>query len=94
MTTTAWEARQVFGVLEVVAGRAVQAAVIAAVETRTLQLGAADLAEILEDNFGLLSNARRNIAKNLLSSKLRRGIPTWPRPAQVIVPRSLAWSSG
>jgi len=85
---SAWDAHQVFGVLEVIAGRPVQAPVIAAVETRTLQLCAADLAEILEDNFGLLSNARRGIARNLLASKLRRGIATWPRPAQVIVPRS------
>jgi CRP-like cAMP-binding protein len=86
-TQSTWEPRQVFGVLEVIAGRPVAAPVIAAVETHTLQLGAGDLAEVLEDNFGLLSNARRGIARHLLSSKLRRGAAgTWLRPSQVVVP--------
>lgn len=88
-TPSAWEAREVFGVLEVLAGRPVDAPVIATRETRTLQLGAADLAEVLEDNFGLLSNTRRGIARALLTAKLRREVRgTWPRPPQVVVPRS------
>jgi CRP-like cAMP-binding protein len=76
--------RQVFGVLEVIANRAVSAPVVAMTETRTLQLGAADLSEILEDNLGLLSNARRGIARHLLLARARSA--TWHRPLQVIVP--------
>lgn len=81
-----WGPRQAFGVLEVFAGRSVTAPVTATVDTRTLQLGAADLAEIMEDNFGLLSNTRRGIARHLLAK--RAGQPTWLRPAQA--PRLVA----
>ncbi len=79
-----WDARQVFGVLEVFAGRAVAEPVVAAVDTRTLQLAASDLAEILEDNYGLLSNTRRGIARYLLSKRVGR--TTWQRPQQVVAP--------
>ena len=63
--------RQAFGVLEVLAHRPVAAPVIAATETRTYELAAHDLAEVLEDNFGLLSTARRGIARGLLAARAR-----------------------
>lgn len=65
--SAAWGPRQVYGALEVIAGRAVATPAIAAIATRTLQLPAADFAEVLEDNFGLLSNVRRSLARQLLA---------------------------
>lgn len=76
--------------LEVFAGRAVAEPVRASVETRTLQLTAADLADVLEDNYDLLSTTRRGIARHLLAQR-RGGSATggerelWRRPAPVLV---------
>ena len=63
---THWGPRDVFGELEVLAGRALEAPVIATTTTRTYQLASQDLVEVLEDNFGLLTTTRRGIARNLL----------------------------
>src|SRR5262245_38871249 len=54
--TRTYGPRQVFGGLAVVAGGPTTTNVIAAEPTRTLQIAATDFAELLEDNFGLLSN--------------------------------------
>jgi CRP-like cAMP-binding protein len=72
----AWGPRQLLGALEVLAGRPSPERVIAVQDTRTLQLAADDLGEILEDNYGVLSIARRALAGQLLA---RRAAPT-PRP--------------
>jgi CRP-like cAMP-binding protein len=64
----AWGPRQVYGALEVMAGRVVATPAIAVRATRALQLPAADFAEVLEDNFGLLSNVRRSLARQLLAA--------------------------
>jgi len=63
----AWGPRQLFGALEAMAGRAVRGRVVAVSETRTLQLAAADFIEILEDNHGVLSSARRTLARRLIA---------------------------
>jgi CRP-like cAMP-binding protein len=85
-TISSWGPRQVFGVLEVIANRTVAAPVVAMTETRTLGLGAADLSEVLEDNFGLLTNALRGVSHHLFALRDRRSAASWRRPAQVIVP--------
>ena len=60
--------REVFGSLEVIAGRMLAVPAIAAVPTRVLQVAPADFANLLEDNFGLLSNVRRSLARELLAA--------------------------
>jgi CRP-like cAMP-binding protein len=61
----AWGPRQLFGALEAIAGRPLPDRVVAATETRTLQLSTKDFAEILEDNHSVLSSARRMLARRL-----------------------------
>jgi CRP-like cAMP-binding protein len=65
-TRSRWGARDVFGVLEVLAGRALDAPVIATARTRTYQLAGRDLREVLEDSFGLATSTRRGIARHVL----------------------------
>jgi CRP-like cAMP-binding protein len=75
--------RQVFGGLFVIAGRQLATTAIAAVATRVLQLSAIDFAEILEDNFGLLTNVRRGLARQLLAGPrayVRPRLPYTVRP--------------
>ena len=62
-----WGARQLYGALEAIAGRTVEDRVIATRETHTLQLATTDFAEILEDNYGVLSTTRRLLARRLLA---------------------------
>jgi CRP-like cAMP-binding protein len=62
-----WGPRQLFGALEAIAGRAVHDHVIATRETHTLQLATTDFAEILEDNYGVLSTTRRLLARRMLA---------------------------
>jgi CRP-like cAMP-binding protein len=57
-----WHARDVFGALEVFAGRPVLAEARATTRTRTLRLHAEDLFEILDDSFGVLVAAIRALA--------------------------------
>lgn len=61
----AWGPRELFGALEAIAGRPLSDRVVAATETRTLQLSTTDFAEILEDNHSVLSSARRMLARRL-----------------------------
>lgn len=79
--------RQVFGALEVIAGRALADVAIATQRTRVLQLAPADFANVLEDNFGLLTNVRRSLARRLLASGARAY--NRPRLPYVVRPDSL-----
>jgi CRP-like cAMP-binding protein len=79
--------RQVFGALEVIAGRPLAEAAIATERTRVLQLAPADFANLLEDNFGLLTNVRRSLAHRLLAAGVRGY--TRPRLPYVVRPDSL-----
>jgi CRP-like cAMP-binding protein len=79
--------RQVFGALEVMAGRALVDPAITTAPTRVLQLAPADFANLLEDNFGLLSNVRRSLARRLLAA----GANSYARPRlpYIVRPESL-----
>lgn len=66
---------EVFGWLDVLAGRPLAAPARAVGETRTLRLAASDLGELLEDNFGLLAVALREQAGRVLAG--------WPQTAAV-----------
>jgi CRP-like cAMP-binding protein len=67
---TAWEQREAFGMLEVLGGRRLAAPAIAATDTRTLRLSASDLADILEDNLGLLVAMLRDLARRVAALDL------------------------
>lgn len=60
------EAREVHGAIEVAARRPACAPAIALVPTRTLELGASDYFEVLEDNFGLLLATVRDLAARVV----------------------------
>jgi len=62
-------AREAFGWLEVLARRPLASAAVAVGETRTLRLAASDLGELLEDNFGLLALAIRDLATRALAAQ-------------------------
>jgi len=66
-----WGPRHVFGTLEVFAGRAASSPAIAITETHTLELPAHDVGELLEDNFGLLLFALRELASHMVHIKPR-----------------------
>lgn len=100
-----WGPRTLFGALEVISGRAMTAQGVARGPTRTLQLAAADFAELLEDNYGLLSGTRRALARRALEVSL--GPPPWREPAErpgerplgmvdrlIMLRRSLAFAGG
>jgi len=57
-----WEAHEAFGAMEVFADRTIAAAATTTHTTRTLQLDAEDLTEILEDNIGVLLATLRSVA--------------------------------
>lgn len=65
-----WSQHEVLHATEAMAGRRTREAVIAEVPTRTLRIEAKDFAEILEDNFGFLSNVRRTLARHLLAIEI------------------------
>jgi CRP-like cAMP-binding protein len=69
--TATYGPREVFGSLEVIAGRALKSPAVAVLPTRVLQLAPADFANLLEDNFGLLSNVRRTLARQLVAANPR-----------------------
>ena len=73
----AWGPRQLFGALEAIAGRPLPDRVVAATDTRTLQLATTDFAEILEDNYSVMSSARRMLARRLAA--LDTALITRPR---------------
>lgn len=58
-----WEAHDAFGAMEVFADRVAAGRATTTVATRTLQLDAEDLTEILEDNFGVLLATLRSVAR-------------------------------
>jgi CRP-like cAMP-binding protein len=62
-----WSQHEVLNATEAMARRRTRETVVAEVPTRTLRLSANDFAEILEDNFGFLSNLRRALARRLLA---------------------------
>lgn len=69
-----WGPRQVFGALEVFASREVAHTAVAATEVHALQLSAADIGEVLEDNFGVLLTVLRELAARLVTTS-----PATPR---------------
>jgi len=79
-----WGQHEVLNATEAMAGRRTREAVIAEVPTRTLRLAAKDFAEILEDNFGFLSNVRRMLARRLLAVDATR--PLTPSVDEVDAP--------
>ena len=60
------EPRHVYGALEVAAHRPARTSAIALGPTRTLELGASDYFEVLEDNFGLLLATIRDLAARVI----------------------------
>ena len=60
--TTRWGPRQVFGALELLAGRPLRAPAIAVEVTRTLELGAQDIEDLLAENPGMLRQLLRQLA--------------------------------
>jgi CRP-like cAMP-binding protein len=79
MQDARWGPRDLAGAVEALAGRVIAAPMIATTHARTLQLSAADFADIVEDNFGLLSDVLRDMARHLLALQRRRG----PAPLRV-----------
>jgi CRP-like cAMP-binding protein len=63
-----WGPRTVFGALEVAAGRELVEPALALQDTETLQLPAPDFSEVLEDNFGVMMSALRDLALRLHAS--------------------------
>lgn len=66
--TRTYGPRRVFGGLEALAGRPTQRPAVATLATRVLEIAPAELANVLEDNFGLLSHVRRTLARHLLGA--------------------------
>lgn len=64
---TVWGPRHVFGALEVAADRELATSAVAITDTETLQLSASDFGEVLEDNFGVLLSAVRELASRMVS---------------------------
>jgi CRP-like cAMP-binding protein len=79
-----WHARQVYGALELFAGRDVTRTALAATDVRALQLSADDLGEVLEDNFGVLVATLRELAGRLLVAS-----PPAPRTTPLSTPGPL-----
>jgi CRP-like cAMP-binding protein len=63
--TRTWGPRTIVGALEVLAKRPLVQEVVAVRESRTLQLAETDVAEILEENFGVLRAALRGLAHGM-----------------------------
>nr|MBA2542572.1 cyclic nucleotide-binding domain-containing protein [Deltaproteobacteria bacterium] len=90
-----WEARQVFGLLEVLARRPARATAIATVDTRAYRITAGDAREILEDNFGMLRAMLRELSTQVLHAGGTRrfglGSPVAPvGPRMTLVERLIA----
>jgi CRP-like cAMP-binding protein len=87
-------AHEAFGWLEVLARRPLAAPAVAVGETRTLRLAASELGEILEDNFGLLALALRELATRALAAQaagppVRRAGAAAPAAAAAAMPGPL-----
>jgi CRP-like cAMP-binding protein len=76
-----WGPGQVFGALEVLANREASQTAMTTVATTTLQLLAPDVAEILEDSFGVMLAALRGLAGAYVTGARRPGACTLPDPA-------------
>lgn len=76
-----WGPRQAFGALEVFANREALHTMVAATELRTLHLSAADIGEVLEDNFSVLLATLRELASRVVTLA-----PPAPRAATMIAP--------
>ncbi len=74
-----WGPHRLFGAVEVIAGRGISRPVVAVRPTLTLRLAASDFAEVLEDNYSILSSARRALVGRLIALA-RPGLPRPPRP--------------
>jgi CRP-like cAMP-binding protein len=61
-----WGPRNVFGALEVAAGRDLAMTAVAATDVETLQLSAGDFNEVLEDNFSVLLSTVRDLAARMM----------------------------
>jgi len=70
--SSVWGPHQAFGLLEVLATRELAAPAVAVSETHTLQLRAADVEDVFEDNFGLLTATLRELATRLIAVDLPR----------------------
>lgn len=84
----AHEAHEAFGLLHALARRPLEAPAVAVGETRTLRLAAPDLREVLEDSFGLLAIAIRELARRTLAARAAPPRPL-PRPASFASPLGL-----
>jgi CRP-like cAMP-binding protein len=62
-----WGRGHVFGALEVASARELTMSAVAAVDTETLALPASDFSEVLEDNYGVLLSAVRQLAMRMLA---------------------------
>lgn len=100
-----WGPRRLFGALEAIADRQIAERVVAVEPTRTLQLATTAFAEILEDNYGVLSTTRRLLARRMLeldsslAAKCRGPIATVAGPLGmverlVILRSAMRFSSG
>lgn len=67
-----WGPRDMFGVLEALARRPAIEQAVAATDLHTLRLAATDVADVLEDNFGLLREMLRELAGRLVASRVER----------------------
>lgn len=63
----AWGPYEVFGTLEVLSGRPARRAAVAMAATRTLRLSAVELADLLEDNLGILASTLRQLARTVVA---------------------------
>src|SRR5580765_4514750 len=63
-------ARRVFGVLDVFARRELSAPAVAVRDTRTFELQAADVKDILDENFSVLRAMLRELARRVIGSSL------------------------
>lgn len=79
-TPAVWTSRATVGLLEALAGRVLAAPAVAVTDVRTLELDAADLFEILEESFGLLSLLLRSLAGRALELPSRWERPHGPPP--------------
>jgi CRP-like cAMP-binding protein len=90
---SAHAAHEAFGLLHALARRPLAAPAMAVGETRTLRLAAPDLREVLEDSFGLLVIAIRELAGRALAARdaapAGPAIPPLPRAASFASPLGL-----
>jgi CRP-like cAMP-binding protein len=72
---TTWHAHDVFGAIPIFAERPARLRSTAIAPTRTLRIDADDLAELLDDNHGILVASIRSVAERLAGSRPRPRAP-------------------